>query len=448
MSCNFQILEIHLDVAMQSAGHMLYRNILHWRVIGVSILLGYFAQKPMMRTLNLPVRAYSMLPMGISGAKEESGKWNTSAWVTLMGPLLPGLLTCFFMQQSQGKTVACEEMSRESVLDPPELKELSGKAGDPITIVVCGLTGTGKSSLCRLLSQCSDCKEGNGFESVTADVYSCDFRYNGRSYRIIDTPGFHDTAMTEEELVNRISKFASHARSGIHAVLICTAQGRLTKENEAVIQEIACVLGEEALGKYGFLVVTKTYESGDSIKDSLLGLPKDNVGHRMVELVGGERIISVETKAWWRARWWQALWRPLWPPAFWWPGQRASILDKITSHVERNNYAAVDCRWLQFERIREEKERQQERQHQKRLEPLNEKIHTLESKLSKLENMANMAERNEELENRLKEVQEEKACAEEKHQQELKKMRALDDWLRAIEHQYRHRGADFVCTIL
>lgn len=58
-------------------------------------------------------------------------------------------------------------MSRESVLDPPELKELVGKADDPITIVVCGLTGTGKSSLCGLLSQNRDCKESNGFASVT-----------------------------------------------------------------------------------------------------------------------------------------------------------------------------------------------------------------------------------------------------------------------------------------
>ena len=51
--------------------------------------------------------------------------------------------------------------------ESPELQELVGKADDPITIVVCGLTGTGKSSLCGLLSQNRDCKESNGFASVT-----------------------------------------------------------------------------------------------------------------------------------------------------------------------------------------------------------------------------------------------------------------------------------------
>jgi len=270
------------------------------------------------------------------GGAEQAREWASGSSSFRIIALVFGF---FGGQFKKVPAVSCQSDQPAPLLKPPKLQEQRGKPDDRLTIVVCGLTGVGKSALCNLLSGSTAFTEGCQFASVTTEVKHFDFSFRGRKFRIIDTPGVFDTSFTQEEVETSISHVAKHAASGVNAVVIAGSKGRLTKESEVVCKFTQCVLGEEALQKYGMFVVTHTEQTADELRDELHALPKEDLGRRMLETVC-DRVMPAD-KEWW----WQRCHGSQ---------QRKNILEAVVQLSERNGYMTIDCDMLRWERIREQ----------------------------------------------------------------------------------------------
>ncbi|KAF8228363.1 P-loop containing nucleoside triphosphate hydrolase protein [Tricholoma matsutake] len=85
-----------------------------------------------------------------------------------------------------------------------------------VTIAVMGTTGSGKSTFINLVSG-SDLKVSNHLGSCTEEVAeSDDFELDGRTLRLLDTPGFDDTDRSEFETLKKIATSLEYQyRNGI-----------------------------------------------------------------------------------------------------------------------------------------------------------------------------------------------------------------------------------------
>jgi len=68
--------------------------------------------------------------------------------------------------------------------------------------VVLGITGIGKSTLCRILSEDESIKISKTTSSCTKNVSYHKCNYNNFVYTIIDTPGFKDAEGEQEDKTN------------------------------------------------------------------------------------------------------------------------------------------------------------------------------------------------------------------------------------------------------
>lgn len=77
----------------------------------------------------------------------------------------------------------------------------------PITVALMGATGTGKSTFINLLSD-SKVAVGEGLKSCTSTVQiSSEFEISGVTFRLVDTPGFDDTHVSDADILEMIAKY-------------------------------------------------------------------------------------------------------------------------------------------------------------------------------------------------------------------------------------------------
>lgn len=82
----------------------------------------------------------------------------------------------------------------------------------PIAIAVMGATGTGKSSLIKLITRNENIKVGHSVNSETSEVQLINYMEpDGRHIAFIDTPGFDDNRedMTDADILQQIADFLS-----------------------------------------------------------------------------------------------------------------------------------------------------------------------------------------------------------------------------------------------
>ncbi|KAF8421533.1 P-loop containing nucleoside triphosphate hydrolase protein [Terfezia claveryi] len=84
----------------------------------------------------------------------------------------------------------------------------------PIFIAVIGMTGVGKSTFIRNLTEDDDVKIGTGLNSCTKDVKTAKMVHraaDGQSYDVclVDTPGFDDTELSDSDILSTLANWLS-----------------------------------------------------------------------------------------------------------------------------------------------------------------------------------------------------------------------------------------------
>ncbi|PCH38686.1 nucleoside triphosphate hydrolase protein [Wolfiporia cocos MD-104 SS10] len=89
----------------------------------------------------------------------------------------------------------------------------------PKNIVIMGPTGSGKTSFINIASG-SRLRVGKGLRSTTGCTQtSRTFRVDGCPVRLIDTPGFDDSNMSDVEILTKITKILSSKKMVVHGII-------------------------------------------------------------------------------------------------------------------------------------------------------------------------------------------------------------------------------------
>ncbi|XP_008433575.1 GTPase IMAP family member 7-like [Poecilia reticulata] len=114
-------------------------------------------------------------------------------------------------------------------------------------IVVLGKTGAGKSSLANTLLGENVCKPDDSAVSGTSQCQAESRTVNGRSIKLIDTPGFFDTIRSEEVMKEEIMKCMIETAPGPHVFMIVLKVDKYTKQEIEIINKLTEYFSDEAL---------------------------------------------------------------------------------------------------------------------------------------------------------------------------------------------------------
>ncbi|KAL7880644.1 hypothetical protein SRHO_G00028980 [Serrasalmus rhombeus] len=156
-----------------------------------------------------------------------------------------------------------------------------------LNIVLLGRSGDGKSSTKNTILGEKSAQERS---SATSTV-----NLQGKTLRIVETPGLFDTSRTKEEFQQEVEKCIAHCVPGLHAFIIILKVGRFTAQEARILDEIKELFGEDVL-KYAVVLFT----NGDQLEDGQTIEEFVQQGVALQELVDkcGGRVHVIDNKYW------------------------------------------------------------------------------------------------------------------------------------------------------
>ncbi|KAL7880641.1 hypothetical protein SRHO_G00028950 [Serrasalmus rhombeus] len=129
-----------------------------------------------------------------------------------------------------------------------------------LNIVLLGRSGDGKSSTKNTILGEKSAQVRSSANSLVNQVKAQNLQ--GKTLRIVETPGLFDTSSTKEEFQQEVEKCIAHCVPGLHAFIIILKVGRYTAQEARILDEIKELFGEDVL-KYAVVLFT----NGDQLED-------------------------------------------------------------------------------------------------------------------------------------------------------------------------------------